>query len=134
LEPISIVVEPTPNLPLVLVDRIQLQQVLPNLLMNAIEAMAAVVDRERLLKIRSEALENGQVRVSISDTGVAIAADTMKRLFEPFFKTRAQGVGMGLAISRSIIDAHGGRLWVESVSNRGAIFLFILPEHHRTNT
>jgi len=134
LEPISIVVEPTPNLPLVLVDRIQLQQVLPNLLMNAIEAMAAVVDRERLLKIRSEALENGQVRVSISDTGVAIAADTMKRLFEPFFKTRAQGVGMGLAISRSIIDAHGGRLWVESVFNRGAIFLFILPEHHRTNT
>ncbi|HUD56675.1 MAG TPA: ATP-binding protein [Terracidiphilus sp.] len=86
------------------------------------------------MKIRTEELENGQLRVSISDTGIGIAAETMARLFEPFFTTRAEGIGMGLAISRSIIEAHGGKLWAESVSNQGAVFLFTLPALRRADT
>jgi signal transduction histidine kinase len=130
---VSIFVEPTFGIPLVLGDKVQLQQVLLNHLMNAIEAMSETIERERILKIRSEEFENGLVRVSISDTGKGIATETMKRLFEPFFTTRAQGAGVGLAISSSIIEAHGGRIWAESVPNQGAIFLFTLPQHHRAD-
>lgn len=122
---VSIVSLLVPGLPGVAGDRIQLQQVLLNLMMNAIEAMANV-DRERLLTIRSNA-EPGQVRISLQDSGIGITAETMTRLFEPFFTTRAQGIGMGLAISRSIIEAHGGRLWAESVPNQGTTLQFTLP-------
>jgi C4-dicarboxylate-specific signal transduction histidine kinase len=117
----------SPDVPPVLGDTIQLQQVILNLLMNGIEAMVSVTDRPRILVIRSESLSRGQIRVSVQDSGVGVSADVMGRLFEPFFTTRAKGMGMGLPISRSIIEAHGGRLWAESNGSGGAIFQFTLP-------
>jgi C4-dicarboxylate-specific signal transduction histidine kinase len=123
---LSVEIELTPGLPVVLGDRIQLQQVVLNLMRNGIEAMASVADRPRLLLIRSQ-MEAGQVLFSIRDSGIGVSAEAMSRLFEPFFTTRNQGIGMGLAISRSIIEAHGGRLWAESVPDEGSTFQFILP-------
>ncbi len=117
----------SPDLPYVLGDSIQFQQVVLNLLMNGIEAMSNVTGRPRKLVLRTETLSSGQIRVSVKDLGVGVNADVMPRLFEPFFTTRAKGMGMGLPISRSIIEAHGGRLWAESDSSGGAIFQFTLP-------
>lgn len=119
--------ELSPDLPHVLGDSIQLQQVILNLLMNGIEAMASVTDQPRTLVIRSESQSGRQIRVSVQDSGVGVSADAMGRLFEPFFTTRAKGMGMGLPISRSIIEAHGGRLWAESNGSVGATFQFTLP-------
>ena len=116
------------GLPDVIGDRIQLQQVVLNLMMNGIEAMAAVTGRDRILRIRSGSNDSGLVNVAIEDCGVGISEDVMARLFEPFFTTRTQGIGMGLAISRSIIEAHGGRLWAESSAGRGSVFQFTLPK------
>lgn len=123
---VIIAIELAPGLPATMGDRIQLQQVLLNLMMNAIEAMTGITDRARLLTIRSEVRDGGMVCVSVTDTGAGISTQTMARLFEPFFTTRAQGIGMGLAISRSIIEAHGGRLWAESTPGQGAVFQFSL--------
>lgn len=117
----------SPDLPRVFGDDIQLQQVIVNLLMNGIEAMTGVADRPRRLVIRSESESGGQVRVSVQDSGVGVSAEVMDRLFEPFFTTRPKGMGMGLPISRSIIEAHGGRLWAESNGTGGAVFHFTLP-------
>jgi C4-dicarboxylate-specific signal transduction histidine kinase len=118
--------ELTPELPAVLGDRIQLQQVILNLMRNGIEAMSAVVGRPRRLLIRSQ-MDAGQVLFCIRDNGIGVSAEAMPRLFEPFFTTRTHGIGMGLAISRSIIEAHGGRLWAESTPNEGSAFQFTLP-------
>ena len=123
---VAIEFELSPDLPYVLGDSIQLQQVVLNLFMNGIEAMSSVIDGPRTLVIRSETQSGGQLRVSVKDSGVGVSADIMPRLFEPFFTTRAKGMGMGLPISRSIIEAHGGRLWAES-NGSGAIFQFTLP-------
>jgi C4-dicarboxylate-specific signal transduction histidine kinase len=117
-----------PALPLVSGDRIQLQQVLMNLIANAIDAMANVTGRERTLEIRSQRVQAQSISVSVQDSGIGISEEFISRLFEPFFTTRAQGIGMGLAISHSIIEAHGGRLWAESKLNEGTIFRFTLPE------
>lgn len=116
-----------PGLPDVPGDRIQLQQVILNLMMNGIEAMSTVSGRKRELLVRSQRDESGCVSVVIEDTGVGISEEAMARLFEPFFTTRAQGIGMGLAISRSIIESHGGRLWAEPRVEHGSIFQFTLP-------
>jgi signal transduction histidine kinase len=116
-----------PDLPAVSGDGIQLQQVILNLLMNGIEAMANVVERPRLLLIRSRVKDDRQILVSVQDSGVGVRADVMPRLFEPFFTTRSKGIGMGLPISRSIIEAHGGKLWAESNGEQGSIFQFTLP-------
>jgi C4-dicarboxylate-specific signal transduction histidine kinase len=124
---VSIVTELAPDLPPVLGDRIQLQQVILNLMLNGIEAMSGVSDRLRRLLIRSQVLESLQVLVSIEDSGIGVKAEIMSRLFEPFFTTRSQGIGMGLPISRSIVEAHGGRLWAESTVNQGSVFQFSLP-------
>jgi C4-dicarboxylate-specific signal transduction histidine kinase len=124
---ISVVTELTADLPPVLGDRIQLQQVILNLMLNGIEAMAGISDRMRRLRIRSQTQETGQVLVSIEDSGLGVKAEIMTRLFEPFFTTRSQGIGMGLPISRSIVEAHGGRLWAESTVNQGSVFQFTLP-------
>ena len=124
---VSVVVELTPDLPFVFGDRIQLQQVILNLIMNGIEAMTGVDDRRRRLRIRSQMQDDEQVHVSIEDSGIGVNAEVMARLFEPFFTTRSQGIGMGLPISRSIIEAHGGRLWAESTANQGSVFQFTLP-------
>jgi len=94
---------------------------------NGIEAMNSVADRPRKLVIRTQPQSGGQIRVSVQDSGVGVTADVMGRLFEPFFTTRAKGMGMGLPISRSIIEAHGGKLWAESNGSGGAIFSFTLP-------
>jgi signal transduction histidine kinase len=128
---VSIVFDLSPDLPAVRADRIQLQQVILNLVMNGIEAMTSVTDRPRQLLIRSQREKAGEVRVSIEDTGIGVSADAMGRLFEPFYTTRPQGMGMGLPISRSIIEAHGGRLWAESALSQGSVFQFTLPNEDR---
>lgn len=115
------------DLPFVFGDNIQLQQVIVNLLMNGIEAMSGINGRPRKLLIRSEAQNGRQIRISVQDSGVGVSPEAMLRLFEPFFTTRAKGMGMGLSISRSIIEAHGGRLWAESNGSDGAVFHFTLP-------
>jgi C4-dicarboxylate-specific signal transduction histidine kinase len=110
-------------------DRIQLQQVLINLIMNGIEAMADVHDRPRELAIRSAAEANGTVLVSVADCGVGISEEAMDRLFTPFFTTKSGGLGMGLSICRSIIEAHGGRLSAFANREHGATFQIALPAY-----
>jgi signal transduction histidine kinase len=107
-------------------DRVQLQQVLMNLIMNSIDAMKEV-ENARELSIGSQRGENHQVLVSVSDTGVGLPAERADQIFNAFFTTKPQGTGMGLRISRSIIESHGGRLWAHDNSPRGAIFCFTLP-------
>jgi C4-dicarboxylate-specific signal transduction histidine kinase len=124
---VSLTLELTPDLPAVLGDKIQLQQVVLNLMINGIEAMSSVTDRQRRMLIRSRAQDAGQILVSVEDSGIGVSPQVMARLFEPFFTTRSQGMGMGLPISRSIIEAHGGRLWAESTLNQGSVFQFTLP-------
>jgi C4-dicarboxylate-specific signal transduction histidine kinase len=124
---VAVKLELAPELPPVLGDSIQLQQVIVNLLMNGIEAMSGVTDRPRTLRVRSESQKNGQIKVSVQDSGIGLSADVMGHLFEPFFTTRQKGMGMGLPISRSIVEAHGGKLWAESNGSGGAIFQFTLP-------
>ena len=124
---VSMTVELQPNLPLVLGDKIQFQQVILNLITNGIEATSGVNGRPRRLEIRSQTLGTDQLQVSVSDNGVGVSPELMPRLFEPFFTTRAHGIGMGLPISRSIIEAHGGRLWAESSPNQGSVFQITLP-------
>jgi signal transduction histidine kinase len=96
-------------------------------MLNGIESMSGVAARPRRLLIRSFAQQPDGITVAIEDQGIGVSAENMARLFEPFFTTRSQGIGMGLAISRSIIEAHGGRLWAESTVNQGSIFQFTLP-------
>jgi C4-dicarboxylate-specific signal transduction histidine kinase len=131
---ISVVTELSPDLAFVLGDRIQLQQVILNLMLNGIESMSSVTDRPRRLLIRSRIQEDDQVCISVQDQGVGVSAENMLRLFEPFFTTRSQGIGMGLAISRSIIEAHGGRLWAESAVDQGSVFQFTLPRGDGPNS
>jgi NO-binding membrane sensor protein with MHYT domain len=113
-------------LPPVLGDRVQLQQVVINLLMNGVEAMAPITDRPREILIRSQR-EAGQVHVAVRDSGIGIDSETAERLFSAFFTTKPSGMGMGLSISRSIIRAHGGRLWVSPNADHGAAFQFTVP-------
>ena len=113
------------ELPPVRADRVQLQQVLMNLMLNGIEAMSGT-DGNRELTIRSRR-EDGQVLVSVSDTGVGLPADKLDQIFMSFFTTKSGGTGMGLSISRTIIESHGGRLWATNNDGRGATFQFTLP-------
>ena len=108
-------------------DSIQIQQVILNLVMNGIEAMTSITDRPRQLTVKSQMDGAGQIRVSVQDSGIGVNPEVMARLFEPFFTTRSKGMGMGLAISRSIVEAHGGRLWAESNGSDGAVFQLTLP-------
>jgi C4-dicarboxylate-specific signal transduction histidine kinase len=116
-----------PDLPRLFGDRVQLQQVLVNLIMNAVEAMSSVQVRERSLLVESRLHGPNDVLITVEDTGPGIDAKEMEHLFEPFFTTKSQGMGLGLAISRSIIEAHGGRLWVSGRIPRGAAFHVQLP-------
>jgi C4-dicarboxylate-specific signal transduction histidine kinase len=126
---VTLRVELAPALPKVLADRIQLQQVLINLMMNGIEAMQSVTDRPRELMIRSHQDDAGQVLLMVQDSGVGISAENADRLFNAFFSTKSGGMGMGLSISRSIIEAHGGRLSASGNVGPGATFRFALPAH-----
>jgi C4-dicarboxylate-specific signal transduction histidine kinase len=114
------------ELPQVMGDRVQLQQVMMNLIMNSIDAMK-VVDGTRELIIKSQRGEDEQVLVSISDTGVGLPQQQEDQIFTAFFTTKSHGTGMGLRISRSIVESHGGRLWAANNSPRGASFHFVLP-------
>ena len=114
------------ELPLVLGDRIQLQQVILNLVINGIEAMSSVTDRSRDLQIHSRRHEPDKVLVAVQDSGIGLKAESLDHLFEAFFTTKPKGMGMGLAISRSIIEAHGGRLWAVPNEGPGATFQFTL--------
>jgi PAS domain S-box-containing protein len=115
------------DLPPALGDRVQLQQVIVNLVLNGIEAMSAVTDRPRRLVIRSERHNSDEVLVAVRDTGVGIDAKDFRRIFDAFFTTKVQGMGMGLSICHSIIDAHRGRLWASANSDHGATLQFTLP-------
>jgi PAS domain S-box-containing protein len=123
---ISFRTELAADLPQVMGDRVQLQQVLMNLMLNGIEAMKDV-DGTGELAIKSQREENGHIQVSVSDTGVGLPAQQADQIFNAFFTTKVQGTGMGLSISRSIVESHGGRLWAADNSGRGATFHLTLP-------
>jgi len=114
------------ELPPVLGDRVQLQQVILNLVMNGVEAMSSVADRPRELLVRSRQHESTQVLVAVQDSGVGIDRQNLEKIFDPFYTTKSQGMGMGLAISRSIVENHGGRLWAAPNDGPGATFQFTL--------
>ena len=122
---VAVVRQLAPQLPLIAADRVQLQQVILNLILNGSEAMAANPPGTRRLHLQTT-VQQGRVRVSVRDEGPGLPED-VERLFQPFYSTKSQGLGLGLAICRSIITAHDGRLWGEPHSERGAVFLFELP-------
>jgi len=124
---VSLRTELASTLPPVLGDRIQLQQVVVNLVMNGLEAMAPVTDRPREMLIRSQPHEASEVLVAVQDSGIGIDSANAERLFNAFFTTKASGMGMGLSISRSIIVAHGGDLFASPNADHGATFQFTLP-------
>jgi C4-dicarboxylate-specific signal transduction histidine kinase len=126
---VSLRTELASALPPVLGDRVQLQQVVINLVMNALEAMAPVTDRPRDMLIRSHQDDANEVLVAVRDSGMGIDSESAERLFNAFFTTKPSGMGMGLSISRSIIVAHGGRLWVSPNADHGATFQFTLPSN-----
>jgi signal transduction histidine kinase len=111
----------------VLGDRVQLQQVIINLAINGMEAMASVTDRPRELVIRSRRHEDEQVLIEVQDAGIGIDPENVNRLFNAFFTTKPNGMGMGLSICRSIITAHGGRILASRNTGAGATFQFTLP-------
>jgi PAS domain S-box-containing protein len=115
------------DLPRVLADESQIEQVIANLIRNALEAMADTPPEERRLSIRAAPNSSRQIEIAVSDHGHGLSAEIAQRLFEPFFSTRPLGLGMGLAISRSIVQGHGGRLWLDTGTARGACFRFTLP-------
>jgi C4-dicarboxylate-specific signal transduction histidine kinase len=124
---VAIQAELADDLPPTVGDRVQLQQVIVNLVQNGIEAMSAVADRPRRLVIRSEKRDSDEVLVAVRDSGIGIDPKNERRIFDAFFTTKGQGMGMGLSISHSIIEAHGGRLWASANSDRGATIQFTLP-------
>jgi len=124
---VQVEIELDAELPVTMGDRVQLQQVIVNLMLNGIEAMSEVDDRPRRLVVRSQAQDSDELLVAVRDSGVGIDPKNEKRIFDAFFTTKDQGMGMGLSISNSIIEAHGGRLWANSNSDYGATLQFTLP-------
>jgi signal transduction histidine kinase len=118
-------------LPTISADRVQLQQVLMNLILNGMEAME---DTGGELTVTSKQTEDGQLLVSVSDSGIGLPVEQPERVFETFFTTKPQGTGMGLSISRRIIESHGGRLWASANTGRGATFQFTLPTDVRASS
>jgi PAS domain S-box-containing protein len=112
------------NLPLVMADRVQIQQVILNLILNGLQAMRAVEDRERVMVVRTQRDDGDQIRVAVQDCGVGIDPLSAERIFDAFHTTKPGGIGMGLTISRSIVESHGGRLWVTANDGPGATFQF----------
>lgn len=118
------------DLPPVLGDRVQLQQVVLNLVMNGVEAMSTVGERSRELVIRTQNDEADQVRVTVQDSGIGLDPQSMERIFDSFYTTKHAGMGMGLSISRSIVQNHGGRLWAAANDGPGTTFQFTVPKYH----
>jgi len=128
---VSIRTDLDPELPTTTADRVQLQQVLMNLMLNGIEAMQ---DKIGQLTIVSKRTEDGQLLISVSDTGVGLSNGESERVFEAFFTTKARGTGMGLSVSRRIVASHGGQLWASPNTGRGATFQFTLPVEPTENS
>ena len=124
---VSIGCELANDLPKVVADRVQLQQVMLNLLLNAAEAMLSIDDRERLVRVRSEKNNGGGALIAVEDAGPGVAPENAKRIFDAFFTTKAEGMGMGLSICRSIVESHGGRITVARAIPRGTVFQVTLP-------
>ena len=124
---VSIRSELADDLPSVLADRIQLQQVILNLFMNAAEAMVSISDRERLVRVRSKEHDGDGALIAVEDCGPGVAPEDAKRIFEAFFTTKAEGMGMGLSICRSIVESHGGRITVAKAIPQGTVFQVTLP-------
>jgi len=129
---VSLKLELAPDLPRTFGDRVQLQQVIINLVINAVEAMEGVADRTRELTIRSGRREVDKVFLSVADIGVGIPDADAERVFAPFFTTKSSGMGMGLSICRSIVEAHEGRLSASGNEGDGATFQFVLPVHEES--
>ena len=124
---VSIRSELANDLPRVVADRVQLQQVMLNLLLNAAEAMSSIDDRERLVRVRSEKNNGGGALIAVEDAGPGVAPENAKRIFDAFFTTKAEGMGMGLSICRSIVESHGGRITVAKAVPQGTVFQITLP-------
>jgi C4-dicarboxylate-specific signal transduction histidine kinase len=127
---VSVLIRLAPGLAFVWGDRVQLQQVISNLVLNAVEAMGSVEGQDRVLLITTEKIQAGGVQVAVRDSGPGIDPEHLEQVFRPFYTTKTSGLGMGLSICRSIIDTHGGRFWVEANEPRGAVFQFTLPGAH----
>jgi signal transduction histidine kinase len=127
---ISIRTDLDTELPKVMADSVQVQQVMMNLIMNSIDAMKNV-DRTRELVVQSRRAEDQYLMISVSDSGLGLPAEQEKQIFDAFFTTKPHGLGMGLRISRSIVESHGGRLWAANNSPHGASFSFTLPHPDR---
>jgi two-component system sensor histidine kinase TtrS len=121
---VAVVFEPHSSLPAIDVDKLQLEEVLLNLLQNAADAIEGMPEGKVSVRVSSA---NGVVEIGVADTGPGLGEDAMNRLFETFFTTKPQGLGLGLSLSRSIIESHGGRLWAENIQGGGALFRFTLP-------
>jgi len=117
------------EVPPVFGDRVQLQQVMLNLVMNGLEAMSSVSERARELVITTGNIDAGQVQVTVEDSGSGVDPNTIERIFDPFYTTKPSGMGMGLSISRSILQNHGGRLWAAPNDGPGTSFHFTLPKY-----
>jgi two-component system sensor kinase FixL len=115
------------DLPPVRGEKVQLQQVVLNLLLNAFDAMTEVPANEREVQVRAETDGAGMLRVAVGDRGIGLSAEKLDKIFQPFYTTKREGIGMGLSISRSIVEAHGGYLWAENNSDVGATFYFTVP-------
>jgi PAS domain S-box-containing protein len=127
LRNVQVTLDLSPGLPPVSGDRVQLQQVVLNLVLNAFDALADVADRPRTVVLRSRGVGRSELQLDVTDNGPGIAADALASIFEPFVTTRRGGMGMGLSVSRTIVHAHGGRIWAENNADRGATFHVVLP-------
>jgi signal transduction histidine kinase len=124
---VSVQMQLAEGLPLIQGDRVQLQQVILNLILNAVQAMSGVSERSRELLISTEKDASGGVLLAVQDSGPGLNPENVARVFDAFYTTKPQGMGMGLAICRSIVEAHGGKLWATANEERGATFQFTLP-------
>ena len=128
---ISVRFEPDDKLPSVAVDRVQIQQVVLNLLLNSSEALMTVSGDMRKIVIQTSQKDTQNITVAIKDNGPGVDEQIIDRLFEPFYTTKKEGLGMGLAISRSIVESHRGSLWAENNSDSGVTFYFTIPVFKR---
>jgi len=126
---IRLTIEAPPRLPEIRGDRVHLQQVLLNLIINAMDALKNKANGERTVSLRATQTADDNVQVSVKDCGTGIPLDKIGRVFEPFFTTKPQGLGMGLAISRTIVEAHGGKIRAENNTTEGATFHVVLPTY-----